>query len=95
MRAQTLSRVGLSAAAKVIGRNGFHAHELRHTAASLAIAGGADITVVQQMLGHQSATMTWDLCGHLFPNRLQEVAEAPDHGHHWPKGTESVQNTRK
>jgi integrase len=47
---------------------------------SLAIAEGADIKVVQQMLGHKSATMTWDLYGHLFPNRLQEVAEVLDTG---------------
>ena len=80
MRAQTVTRAGLSEAGTAIGKQGFHPHELRHTAASLAIAGGADIKVVQQMLGHQSATMTWDLYGHLFPNRLQEVAEALDQG---------------
>ncbi|HYP46641.1 MAG TPA: site-specific integrase [Propionibacteriaceae bacterium] len=80
MRAQTVQRAGLTEAGAQIGKSGFHPHELRHTAASLAIAGGADIKVVQQMLGHKSATMTWDLYGHLFPNRLQEVAEALDQG---------------
>lgn len=50
-------------------------HGLRHTAASLAIAAGADVKVVQQMLGHKSATMTLDLYGHLFEQRLDEVAE--------------------
>ncbi|MDO5683548.1 MAG: site-specific integrase [Propionibacteriaceae bacterium] len=54
----------------------FHPHELRHTAASLAIASGADVKVVQQMLGHKSATMTLDLYGHLFGDRLDVVAEA-------------------
>lgn len=54
----------------------FHPHEFRHTAASLAIAGGADVKVVQQMLGHKSATMTLDLYGHLFPDRLDVVADA-------------------
>lgn len=53
-----------------------HPHELRHTAASLAIASGADVKVVQQMLGHKSATLTLDLYGHLFPDRLDVVAEA-------------------
>ena len=57
---------------------GLHPHELRHTAASLAIAYGADIKVVQQMLGHASATMTMDTYGHLFENRLDEVADALD-----------------
>jgi integrase len=51
-------------------------HELRHTAASLAIASGADIKVVQQMLGHKSATTTLDQCGHLFGDRLDVVADA-------------------
>ena len=53
-------------------------HELRHTAASLAISSGADIKVVQQMLGHGSAAMTLDTYGHLFENRLDEVADAMD-----------------
>lgn len=56
----------------------FHPHEFRHTAASLAIASGADVKVVQQMLGHKSATMTLDLYGHLFPDRLDVVADALD-----------------
>ena len=33
-------------------------HDLRHTAASLAIASGANVKAVQQMLGHASAAMT-------------------------------------
>lgn len=53
-------------------------HGLRHTAASLAIAAGADVKVEQQMLGHKSATMTLDLYGHLFDDRLDEVADALD-----------------
>ncbi|MHB8188622.1 MAG: tyrosine-type recombinase/integrase, partial [Dermatophilaceae bacterium] len=55
-----------------------HPHELRHTAASLAIASGANVKVVQQMLGHKSATMTLDLYGHLFEDQLDEVADALD-----------------
>ncbi|ABL82836.1 hypothetical protein Noca_3334 [Nocardioides sp. JS614] len=34
--------------------------------------------VVQQMLGHSSATMTLDTYGHLFEDRLDEVASALD-----------------
>ncbi|MDG9706506.1 site-specific integrase [Streptomyces sp. DH37] len=55
-------------------------HKLRHTAASLAIAAGADVKVVQQMLGHKSAAMTLDVYGHLWPDRLDEVANALDAG---------------
>ncbi|WP_420706399.1 tyrosine-type recombinase/integrase [Streptomyces sp. CcalMP-8W] len=50
-------------------------HELRHTAASLAIASGADVNVVQTMLGHKSATLTLDTYGHLFPDRLDEASK--------------------
>jgi integrase len=53
-------------------------HKLRHTAASLSIASGADVKVVQTMLGHKSAAMTLDTYGHLFPDRLDEVADRLD-----------------
>lgn len=78
MRSQTFQRAALSEAAERLGVPGFHPHELRHTAASLAIASGADVKVVQQMLGHKSATMTLDLYGHLFEDRLDVVADAMD-----------------
>jgi integrase len=55
---------------------GLTPHKLRHTAASAAIAAGADVKVVQQMLGHASAAMTLDVYGHLWPSRLGEVAAA-------------------
>ena len=42
------------------------ADDLRHTAASLAIAAGADVKAVQPMLGHASAVMTLDLYAGLF-----------------------------
>jgi integrase-like protein len=37
---------------------GFKLHELRHTAASLAIQAGANIKALQNMLGHESAGLT-------------------------------------
>jgi integrase len=78
MRTGTFRRGALIEAAKSIGIPGFHPHELRHTAASLAIASGADVKVVQQMLGHKSAVMTLDQYGHLFGDRLDIVADAMD-----------------
>ena len=71
-------RTAFGAAARAIGVPDLHPHELRHTAASLAIASGADVKVVQQMLGHSSATMTLDTYGHLFEDRLDEVGDAMD-----------------
>ncbi len=53
-------------------------HDLRHTTASLAIAAGADVKVVQSMLGHASAAMTLDRYGHLMPGQAASVAERLD-----------------
>jgi integrase len=78
MRSRTFQRAVLDEAAAAVGLDGLTPHMLRHTAASLAIAAGADVKVVQQMLGHKSATMTLDLYGHLFPDRLDTVADAMD-----------------
>lgn len=50
-------------------------HDLRHTAASLAISAGANVKVVQRMLGHASAAMTLDLYGHLMEDDLELVAK--------------------
>jgi len=49
-------------------------HDLRHTCASLAIASGADVLVLQRMLGHASAAMTLDRYGHLMPGQAEEIA---------------------
>ena len=66
LRDHVFRRGGFDLAASEIGFRGLHPHELRHTAASLAIAAGADIKVIQQMLGHASAAMTLDQYGHLL-----------------------------
>ena len=65
-------------AVRATGLDGLTPHALRHTAASLAISAGANVKVVQQMLGHKSATMTLDLYGHLFADQLDDVADAMD-----------------
>lgn len=78
IRSQTFQRAVFDQASAAVGLDGLTPHSLRHTAASLAIASGADVKVVQQMLGHKSATMTLDLYGHLFPDRLDTVADAMD-----------------
>lgn len=53
-------------------------YELRHTAASLAIAAGADVKTVQLMLGHSSATTTLDVYGHLWEEGLDTLPGAMD-----------------
>jgi integrase len=74
LRAPVFRGAAFAAAAASIGRPGLHPHELRHTAASLAIASGTDVKVLQQMLGHASAALTLDQYGHLFGDRLDKVA---------------------
>jgi integrase len=49
-------------------------HDLRHTAASLAVSSGANVKVVQKMLGHKSAAMTLDIYADLFDEDLESVA---------------------
>lgn len=51
-------------------------HDLRHTAASLAISAGANPKAVQRMLGHASAAMTLDTYADLFEDDLDAVADA-------------------
>ena len=49
-------------------------HDLRHTAASIAISCGANVKAVQRMLGHKSAAMTLDTYADLFDTDLDDVA---------------------
>ncbi|MDR7185501.1 integrase [Microbacterium trichothecenolyticum] len=53
-------------------------HDLRHTAASLAVQAGAHVKAVQRMLGHASAAMTLDVYADLFDDDLDAVASALD-----------------
>jgi len=43
-----------------------------------AIAAGADVKVLQRMLGHASAALTLDRYGHLMPGQARTVAEQLD-----------------
>ncbi|MBA2638931.1 MAG: tyrosine-type recombinase/integrase, partial [Nocardioidaceae bacterium] len=60
------------------GLDGLTPHELRHTAASLAVSAGANVKAVQRMLGHASASMTLDVYSGLFDDDLDGVAERLD-----------------
>ncbi|HLS34377.1 MAG TPA: tyrosine-type recombinase/integrase, partial [Brevibacterium sp.] len=50
-------------------------HDLRHTAASLAVQSGASVKAIQRMLGHRSAALTLDTYADLFDTDLDTVAE--------------------
>ena len=51
-------------------------HDLRHHTASLLIAAGCSVKVVQRQLGHASATETLDTYGHLWPTDEDRVRAA-------------------
>lgn len=53
-------------------------HDLRHTAASLAVSAGANVKAVQRMLGHANASMTMDAYADLFDDDLDGVADRLD-----------------
>ena len=53
-------------------------HDLRHTAASLAIGSGASVKHVQRMLGHKDASMTLNVYASLFEDDLDAVSDRLD-----------------
>lgn len=54
----------------------FRYHDLRHYFASLLIASGADVKVVQARLRHSSAKTTLDTYGHLWPDSDESTRAA-------------------
>lgn len=61
-------------ALKAAGLKRMKVHDLRHTAASIAVHSGAHVKAVQRMLGHSSAAMTLDRYADLFDSDLDDVA---------------------
>ncbi|MER6974385.1 tyrosine-type recombinase/integrase [Nocardioides sp. NPDC000445] len=57
---------------------GFTPHDLRHTAASLAVGAGANVKAVQRILGRASAATTLDVYAGLLADDLDAVAGAVD-----------------
>ncbi|OLZ59501.1 tyrosine-type recombinase/integrase [Amycolatopsis keratiniphila] len=51
-------------------------HDLRHGAATLMLAAGADLKEVQELLGHSSIAITADTYTHVLPDLARESAEA-------------------
>lgn len=51
-------------------------HDLRHGAATLMLAAGADLKVVQDLLGHASIVLTADTYTSVLPELARDAAEA-------------------
>ncbi|WP_430869147.1 tyrosine-type recombinase/integrase [Demequina aurantiaca] len=71
---------------------GLTPHKLRHTAASMAIAAGADVKLVQQMLGHADSSETLNTYAHLWPDKIHEVSSVLDAARRWALDTSSGAN---
>jgi integrase len=53
-------------------------HDLRHSFASLLLAGGADLKTVSNALGHSTITVTADSYAHVSPAMLHGAAKPLD-----------------
>lgn len=53
-------------------------HALRHTAASLMLAQGVDLKVIQQVLGHANIRTTAGTYTHVLPELLRDAADRMD-----------------
>jgi len=75
----SIERVMRATRSKVKGLpEGFRFHDLRHYFASLLIASGADVKVVQTRLRHASAMTTLNTYGHLWPDADESARAAVD-----------------
>ena len=78
LRAAVFRRAGFDKAAEAIGVAGLHPHELRHTAASLAIASGANVKARAADARPQVRDGDPRSVGHLFGDDLDTIADRLD-----------------
>lgn len=50
-------------------------HDLRHSAATILLAMGVNIKVIQELLGHSDIAITLRVYGHLLPSMQQEAVD--------------------
>ena len=68
----------------ILKKNGLpeklNVHSLRHTNASLLIAGGTDVTTVAGLLGHSQPSTTLDIYSHAFDKNKKAASKALQEG---------------
>ncbi|MEV0868704.1 tyrosine-type recombinase/integrase [Brachybacterium paraconglomeratum] len=75
LRVRNMRRDWFDAAVKAAKVGPLTPHELRHTAASLAVSAGASVLALQRMLGHDKPSTTLDVYSDLFDEDLDAVAD--------------------
>jgi len=81
VRASAGSKSWWKSALKAAGVETMVIHDLRHTAASIAVNAGGNVKSVQRMLGHASAAMTLDRYADLFDEGLDRLLDQIDRAH--------------
>lgn len=72
---RNMRRSWFDRAARDAGVPGLVPHELRHTAASIAVSAGASVLAVQRMLGHDKPSTTLNVYSDLFDHDLDDLAD--------------------
>lgn len=75
LRVRNMRRSWFDRAARDAGVPGLTPHELRHTAASIAVSAGASVLAVQRMLGHDKPSTTLNVYSDLFDHDLDDLAD--------------------
>ncbi|WP_336627493.1 MULTISPECIES: tyrosine-type recombinase/integrase [unclassified Microbacterium] len=78
VRSSAGSKSWWKTALKTAGIETMVLHDLRHTAASIAVNAGGNVKSVQRMLGHASAAMTLDRYADLFDDGLDRLLDQID-----------------
>lgn len=74
IRPETFAR-RFHALVKVAGVTRIRVHDVRHTAASLALQAGVPLHVVSDMLGHATSSITLDVYSHVLRGQRTDAAE--------------------
>ncbi|QHA36880.1 tyrosine-type recombinase/integrase [Rossellomorea marisflavi] len=58
-----------------VGHPPIRFHDFRHTHASILLANGVNVKVIQERLGHSRISTTLDTYSHVFPSQQREAAD--------------------